>query len=125
MEISLNDEQLDSALRAAILTTITGDKRDEIFARALAALIDEEVEVGHGYTKKKVKRIDLAFGRAIDFAASKTARELLETEPYASKIKEAIKRGIDHVFETQMEKISEEVGNAIAQAIFKGVAREY
>ena len=127
MGIELDDEALQKAITTAIIQTISGDKRDELFSSAVAHLIDDKIQVSDGtsYGKRTISRITYAFEQAVEIVARRTAIEILEAEPAKSKVRAIMDKALEQALEIQADKITEELANRMVTALIAGMGRDY
>lgn len=126
MDISLNDEQLEAAIRGAILTTITDEKRDELFQAAIKELLSGTVTVGHGHRSREENRFARAFTEAVERTTTKLALEIMEEEPYATQIRELVTKTLSEALaEGFDESVKSKLASAIADAIREGLRDRY
>jgi hypothetical protein len=122
MEISLNDEQLKDAVVAAIVGTMTGEKRDALLQNAIKSLFEVRTD---SYSREKKSRIQEAFDSATHQFSVALAKEFLTTEPYNTQIRGIFHDALTQVFESKREAVVEQLASTLGDALVKGMSRDY
>lgn len=120
MSISLNDDQIQQAVSAAILQTITKENRDLLIQKALESLLQRPKPRYQSDPKPPSKLEEIFNGAVFDYARNHI-RDILEEDP---KFKEAIRALVGKAVE-RIALDDGELSVQLASALTSALKKDY
>lgn len=114
MNLNLNDEQLKTVISAAILQTLSEERRGELLTEALKHLLTPERK---GYGQPEISPLQSAFNYQLTCVARDIAGEMLREPEVQARLRSLIVEAVEAAFSTNRQRVIERVSDAVADVL--------
>ena len=121
MDFKLDDEAMQTLVVKAIMDGMTKERRDELIAGSIKALLEKPKNNDRNYYGDKTSALQTAFNRAVEQVALEHARKVVEEDPvFQEKIKGVFADVAEHLFRAESrEGLVSAIGTTIRNALTK------
>lgn len=124
-ELILDDDAIEKAVQAAILSAISPERRDQMIEHAIKDLLAVTQEEGYGSTKRTVSKIQLCFERAVYSYAHDIVKKTLASEKYTNLISEIVEEAFQKVAGENRPEVVVAIAETFASAVSQGFKDRY